>query len=244
MDAARSLPQESSSGPVYIAFGEADEAVFEKLWAEVGPIINSLVVNMEALLKCFGVISEERYSFLRHFNSPSDLLEVYLKFVPCDLGGTDSGDGDSNEETYNVEDSKSDADELDLEGANLDRLMDEISLIVGDGSAVADLAGDDAAATAEDAATEESIEAEEAEMFWEDKLTLASVKSKFFKMIGCTTMNDLVHASYEGIRLICLDIRDKGSITSLKKYNPLQGWWFGSWKRSEQAEGDSVFTFG
>ena len=43
LDAARSLPQDSSYGPVDIAFGEADEAVVDELWVEVGPIINSLV---------------------------------------------------------------------------------------------------------------------------------------------------------------------------------------------------------
>ena len=36
-----------------------------------------------------------------------------------------------------------------------------------------------------------------------------------------------------------MEIRDKGSVTSLQKYKMLQGWWFGSCKRSEQAGGDS-----
>ena len=52
-------------------------------------------------------------------------------------------------------------------------------------------------------------------------------------------MNDLIYESYEGIHLIHLDIRDKGSVTSLKKYKTLHGWWFGSRKQSEKAEGDS-----
>ena len=142
------MPQESTSGPVDLAFGEADEAVVDQLWVEVGIIINSLAVRMEALLSCFVLRAEERSPFLRHFNSPSDLLEVYLTFVPRDLGGTDRGDSDNDKETDNDEDGESDAEELDLEDANLDRLTDEITLVVGYGSAATDAAGDYAAATA------------------------------------------------------------------------------------------------
>ena len=80
----------------------------------MGHITNILVVRMEALLSCFGVISEELSPFLRHFNSPSDFLEVYLMFVPCDLGGTDSGDGDNDEETDNDEGGESNLDKSDL----------------------------------------------------------------------------------------------------------------------------------
>ena len=173
-----------------------DEAVVEQLWFEVGPIINRLVVRMETLLSCFGVRAEERYPFLRHFNPPSDMLDVYLTFVPCDLGDTDSGDGNNDEEIDNAEDGESNADESDLEDENLDRLMDATIMVVGYVSAVADTVGDDAAATAEDDSAEESSEAENAEDFWEDEITLASAVSKFFKSIGCTTMNDLIHASY------------------------------------------------
>ena len=50
----------------------------------------------------------------------------------------------------------------------MDRLTDSISLVVGDGSAVADATGDDAAATAEDAVAEESSEAENTEDFGVD----------------------------------------------------------------------------
>ena len=46
MDDARSLPQESSSGPVDLAFGEEDEYVVDQLWVEVWTIINSLVIRM------------------------------------------------------------------------------------------------------------------------------------------------------------------------------------------------------
>ena len=165
LDAARMLPQESSSGPVDISFGEADEAVVEQLWVEVGPIINILVVRMEALLIFFGLRAEERSPFLRHFNLPSDMLEVYWTFVPHDLGGTDSGDGNNGKETENDEEGESDADESDLEDANLDCITDAISLVVGDRIAVADAAGDDAAVTAEDASTEESSEAENVDFF-------------------------------------------------------------------------------
>ena len=52
-------------------------------------------------------------------------------------------------------------------------------------------------------------------------------------------MNELIHASYEGICLVRLDRMGKGSVTSLKKYKTLHGWWFGSRKQSEKAEGDS-----
>ena len=52
--------------------------------------------------------------------------------------------------------------------------MDATSLVLEDVSAAADAAGDDAAATVEDAASEESSKAENAGFFWEDKLTLAS----------------------------------------------------------------------
>ena len=99
----------------------------------------------------------------------------------------------------------------------MDRLTDAIILVVGDGSAVSDVAWDDAAVTAEGAAAEESSEVENAEEFWEDELTLASAALTFFKMIGCKIMNDLIHVSYEGIRLLRLDITDKGSVTSFLK---------------------------
>ena len=139
-----------------------------------------------------------------------------MTFFPRELGGTDSGDGNNNKETDNDEDDKSIADESELEDANLDRLTDAISLVAGAGSTVSDTAGDDAAATEEDADAEESSEVENAEYFWEDELTLASAASKFFKIIGCTTMNYLIHVSYEGIRLLCLVRRDKGSVTSFQ----------------------------
>ena len=110
LDAVSLLPQESSSSTVGLAFGEADEAVVVQLWVELGPIINILVVRMESLIICFGVRVEERSPFLRYFKLPSDLLEVYLIFVPRDLGGTDSGDGKNNKETENNKDGDYDAD--------------------------------------------------------------------------------------------------------------------------------------
>ena len=98
------MPQESSYGPVDLDFGEAGEASVYQLWVEVLPIINILVFRMEALLSCFLVRAEERYPFLRHFNLPSYFLEVYLAFVPRDLGGIDRGNGDKDEETCNDKD--------------------------------------------------------------------------------------------------------------------------------------------
>ena len=88
-----------------------------------------------------------------------------MTFVPRELGGTYSGDGDNDEEKDNDEDGESDADKLEPEDTNLDCLTYTISLVVGYGSAVADMAGDDADATAEDAAVEESSESENAEDF-------------------------------------------------------------------------------
>ena len=87
-------------------------------------------------------------------------------FVPRDLGGTDSGDGKNEKETDNGDYGKFDADESELEDTNLYRLTDAISLVVGDGSAAADTAGDDATATAEGAAAEESSKAENEEYFF------------------------------------------------------------------------------
>jgi len=66
-----------------------------------------------------------------------------------------------------------------------------------------------------------------------------SYKGTVLKMIACTTMNDLIHASFEGIRVLFLARRDKGSVTDLLKYNTLQGRWFGSCKQSEQADDNS-----
>ena len=113
----------------------------------------------------------------------------------------------------------------------MDRLRYTISLVVGDGSAIADAAGDDNDATPEGAAAEESSEAENAEYFWEDELTLASAASKFFKMMGFTTINDLINALYEGVLMIRLDRMDKGSVTSLQNYKTSQGRQFGSRKK-------------
>ena len=89
-----------------------------------------------------------------------------MTFVPCYLGGTDISDEDNDEETDNDEDDESDAYKLELEDTNLDRITDAISLVVGGGSAVADVAGYDADATAEEAAAKESSYAENAEDFW------------------------------------------------------------------------------
>ena len=88
-----------------------------------------------------------------------------MTFFPRELGGTDSGDGNNNKETDNDEDDKSIADESELEDANLDRLTDEISLVVGDGSSVAYAAGYITVAAEEDAVAEESSEAENVEDF-------------------------------------------------------------------------------
>ena len=76
------------------------------------------------------------------------MLEVYFTFVPRDLGGTYSGDCDNDKEKENDEYGESDAEELELEDSNLNRLTDAISMVVCDGSAVADAAGDGADATA------------------------------------------------------------------------------------------------
>ena len=104
--------------------------------------------------------------------------------VPRHLGVTDSGDGDNDKETGNVKDGESDADKIYLEYVNLDRLIDAISLVVGDDSAVADVAGDDATETEEDADAEESSEAEIADYFWEDERTISSAASKFFNLLA------------------------------------------------------------
>ena len=52
-------------------------------------------------------------------------------------------------------------------------------------------------------------------------------------------MNDLISASFEGIIVLSLDKRDKGSVTDFQRYNTFQGWWFSPCKWSEKAEGDS-----
>ena len=93
------------------------------------------------------------------------MLEVYLTFSPCDLKNTYSGDGNNDKETKNDKDGESDAEKSELEDANLEHLTDAICLVVGAGSAVADAEGDDAAATSEEAAVEESSKAENAEDF-------------------------------------------------------------------------------
>ena len=99
IDAARLLPSALDSGPVDVAFREEDDPVVDQLWLEVGPVINSMVVRMKALLNCFGVRAEEQSPFLRHFATPTELLDVYLTFVPRDHGGTDSSNDDNDEDT-------------------------------------------------------------------------------------------------------------------------------------------------
>ena len=44
LGAARSLPQESSSGPVALDFGEAYEDVVDQLWVEVGPALRLIIL--------------------------------------------------------------------------------------------------------------------------------------------------------------------------------------------------------
>ena len=136
MDAESPSPHSSSAGPIDLAFGETDNAVVDQLWAEVGPVINSSVGRMEALLSRFGVRAADRSPFLRRFDSASDLLEVYLNFVPQDLGGTAADEdsiGGDNEESKD-ESGEPGADESELEDASLGRLAEAISMAVGDDS--------------------------------------------------------------------------------------------------------------
>ena len=239
------MPLALDSGPVDVAFGEEDDPVVDQLWLCVGPVINSMVVRMKALLNCFGVRAEEQSPFLRHFATPTELLDVYLTFVPRDHGGTDRSNGDNDEDTDSDGDGDSVTGDPGLEIGNMNRLMETIRLVVDGGTADDYSEGDNGSATNAEAADEEDliddefIDDENTRESWEDELTLAEPASKFFKMIERTTMNDLIHASFEGIRVLKLDKRDKGSVTNLQRYNTLQGRWFGCRKHSEQAGGES-----
>ena len=101
----------------------------------------------------------------------------------------------------------------------MNRLMETIRLAVDDGTADNDSEGDNGGATNAEAAAEEEliddelIDDKNTRESWEDELTLAEPASKFFKMIERTTMNDLIHALFKGIRVLCLKKRDKRSVT-------------------------------
>ena len=94
--------KESSSGPVNMNFGEHEDAVVDQLWTLVGPIINSLMKKMEHLLTRFVVKAADRSLFLRHFESPSDLLAVYWSLVSRYLEGGIAYD-DANDKEEGVE---------------------------------------------------------------------------------------------------------------------------------------------
>ena len=127
------MPIESSAGPVDLAFGETEDAVVDQLWAEVKPVINGMVARMKTLLCCFGVRTQELSTFLIYFDLPSDLLDFYLTFCPQNLRGTDYGNNSDTEEDSKKDD-ESEEDELELEGASVDRLAEVINAAVDTGT--------------------------------------------------------------------------------------------------------------
>jgi len=236
VDGARSLSNASevSTGPVGLTFGDADDSAVDQLWTAVGPIINSVVGRMKALLNRYGVKSEDMSPFLKHFNSPSDLLEVYLTLVPRGVeGGSASDDTTDIDE---VEAVSAESAPVTSEDGNLDSLAEAIRLVMGDTSSTTNGESNE-----EDDTTEEPSEPEkpndDADVFAEDAASLAIVGTKFFKMLNCTTMQELTDASVEGMRLLHLKGNDRGSTSDLQKFKSLQGRWFGSRERKEQDGG-------
>ena len=69
-----------------------------------------------------------------------------------------------------------------------------------------------------------------------DPGTLAAAGTQFFRMVDCTTMQELINASVNGISLLHLKSNDRGSTTDLQKYKTLQGRWFGSEERKKQED--------
>ena len=70
--------------------------------------------------------------------------------------------------------------------------------------------------------------------FCEDKKTIGVVGTKFFKILGCKKMHEIIDASEEGISHIHLNIREAGSITNINYFQNLQIRWFGSIERKDQ----------
>ena len=183
MDAGRPSPHSSSAGPIDLAFGETDDAGVDQLRAAVGLVINSLVGRMEALLSRFGVRAADRSPCLRRFDSASDLLEVYLNFVPQDLGGTAADEdsiGGDNEESED-ESGEPGADESELKDSSLGCLAEAISMAVGDDSMATGTGGGDAGTAATSSVVGGPSEVETETEFCEDDDDLAEAPRKFSK---------------------------------------------------------------
>ena len=235
VDVARSLslPSGADAGPVNLLFGDADDAVVDQLWTVVGLIINSTVVRMRGLLNRFGVRSEDMSPFLRHLKSPYDLLSVYLTLVPRGIaGGTGCDDA--------VDDDKVEADiaaatPVDSEDGDLTTLSEAIRLVMsGDANSTTNIEASEveyAAGYSSDLST-----AGDNDAFSVDPGTLAAAGTQFFRMVDCTTMQELINASVNGISLLHLKSNDRGSTTDLQKYKTLQGRWFGSAERNKQED--------
>lgn len=58
------------------------DAVVTQLWTLVGEVINHTADLMSELLDVLGVPSEEKSPFCRHFNSPEELRDVFIKYLP------------------------------------------------------------------------------------------------------------------------------------------------------------------
>ena len=236
VDGARSLSLSSGAdaGPVKLLFGDTDDAVVDQLWDAVGPIINSTFPRMQGLLNRFGVRSEDMSPFLRHFNSPSDLLSVYLTLVPPGIvGGTGCDDAVDDDE---VEAMIAAAARVDSEDGDLTTLSEAIGLVMGgDANSTTNIDTsevEDAAGVSSDLST-----AGDDDAFAVDPSNLAEAGKQFFRMFQSTTMQEQINASVEGISLLHLKSTDRGSTTDLQKYKTLQGRWFGSKERKKQEDG-------
>ena len=130
VESAREMStNKSSSGPLNLDFGEHEDMVVDQLWTVVGPTINTSMSKMGQLLTRFGVKAEDVSPFLRHSESPSYLLAVYLSLVACDLGGGTAND-DADDKEEEEDDSKDPAvAELASDNANLDRVAEAIKLL-------------------------------------------------------------------------------------------------------------------
>ena len=222
VEGTRSLFDASAfdAGTVKLTSEDADDDVVDQPWTVVGPALNSTVGRMRGLLTWYGIRSEDMSPFLRHFDSPSDLLGVYLILVPSGIeGGTASDDTVDDDK---VEATSATSAPVTSEDRNLDSLSEAIRLVMGDANLTTNIESNELEDTTEDVS--EPSTTDDADVFAGDDTSLAEVGTKCVRMFDCTTMQELIDASVEGMSLLHLKGNyTRGSTSDLQKYKSLLG---------------------
>lgn len=94
-----------TGGPVKIDLCDGADPVVTQLWSEVEAVIAFSSDKMNDFLNALGVNGNEKSPFCRHFKSPEDLKDAFMKYSPCTfkytpMSGTPA-EGQGDEEPSN-----------------------------------------------------------------------------------------------------------------------------------------------